>query len=444
MSRNCLSPSSYVLGSRCHACKDAGKISPDLQAASAFLLAEWTVVQPLSHGRDGEAAVGSAYKGTGTMFRYSGQWGRIPDESLSQRLVAEGKAAIPDVAAALQRHVHVASIWAAFRSFVMEKVQRAGLQRWTIALEMHVEASLATSMPCVHLHWMFDSLTKGVALSSKDGLRFQGSLPYRSLEAPQARGRSCKRAFDQGHFYLQAGKIGGVLLETNSPAFKAFPVTPEWITNLWQTQKISSDVAKQLYISAKKHIKQYTENVRTFTQMSQQLQVQSAKRDAQLALQAMRRPSVRLEVVEEQFRPQFAHHDFRRKFLVLDGPTRVGKTQYAKSLAGEPCTLEVNCANCIEPDLRDFNPAIHKAIVFDEASASLVLRHKKLFQGGVEEVTMSSSATNMYSYTVWVYGCMLIVTSNHWERDLAELSEEDANWLRGNSIVVFCAQQLYA
>ena len=77
----------------------------------------------------------------------------------------------------------------------MEKVQRAGLQRWTIALEMHVEASLATSMPCVHLHWMFDFLTKGVALSSKDGLRFQGSLPYRSLEAPQARGlvQACVR-----------------------------------------------------------------------------------------------------------------------------------------------------------------------------------------------------------------------------------------------------------
>ena len=92
---------------------------------------------------------------------------------------------------------------------------------------------------------------------------------------------------------------------------------------------------------------------------------------------------------------------------------------------------------------RDFSPVIYKAIVFDEASASLVLRHKKLFQGGVEEVTMSSSATNMYSCVVWVYGCMLIVTSNHWEPDFAKLSEEDANWLRGNSIVGFCAQQLY-
>ena len=72
----------------------------------------------------------------------------------------------------------------------------------------------------------------------------------------------------------------------------------------------------------------------------------------------------------------------------------------------------------IELDLRDFSPAIHKAIVFDEASAS--------------QATMPSSATNMYSYMVWVYGCMFIVTSNHWERDIAELSEEDANWLRGN------------
>ena len=44
---------------------------------------------------------------------------------------------------------------------------------------------------------MFDSMTKSVTLRCRDGLPFKG---YRTLEAPQARGRACKRAFDQGHF----------------------------------------------------------------------------------------------------------------------------------------------------------------------------------------------------------------------------------------------------
>ena len=101
------------------------------------------------------------------------------------------------------------ALWQEFRAFVVAKVRESGVQRWTIAMEMHVEASVAQQCPYVHFHWMFDSMTKGVTLRCRDGLRFKGSLPYKSLEAPQARGRACKRAFDQGHFYLSAGKIGG-------------------------------------------------------------------------------------------------------------------------------------------------------------------------------------------------------------------------------------------
>ena len=420
-----------------------------LGCCSCFLMgdaaqpAEWTVVEPVTQGGEGEVAIGTAYRGTGTMFRYSGLWGRIiEDRSLSEQLASHGLNAITDVSTALQRHPAVMSLWAAFRAFVSDNVRRCGVQRWALAMELHVEASVDLQVPCVHLHWMFDSLIKGFTFCCRDGLRFKApclTAPWRLLKpvvVPVS-------AFNQGHFYLSAGKIGAIFVETSSPILKAYPATPEWITNLWQTEKISSEMAKCLYIAAKRHVKQCTENVRVHTQMCQHLEIQAAKADAKAALERMRRPCVRLQVVEQHFKPQFLSHDFRQKFLVLDGPTRLGKTQYARSLAGDQATFEVNCANCIEPDLREFNPSKHKATVFDEAPASLVLRHKKLFQGGVEEVAMSSSATNMYSYAVWVYGCILIVTSNHWAQDLEDLSEEDAGWLRGNSIVVFCSERLY-
>ena len=231
----------------------------------------------------------------------------------------------------------------------MAKVRESGVQRWTIAMDMHVEASVAQQCPYVHFQWIFDSMTKGVTLRCRDGLRLKGSLPHKSLVAPQARGRACKPAFDQGHFYLSAGKIGGV---------------------------------------------------------------------------------------------RSCHGNFRLK--PRRPTTRVGKTHFAKALAGEAATLEVNCAGSVGPDLRSFDPTLHRAIVFDdEASANLVLRHEKLFQGGVEEVSMAASATNMYSYSVWVYGCMLIITCNHWEQDVQALSEEDAEWIRGNGINAYCAQKLY-
>ncbi|CAE7941282.1 unnamed protein product [Symbiodinium sp. KB8] len=334
---------------------------------------------------------------------------------LLQELRDAGEVATGDVAMGIRQLASAQALWQEFRAFVVAKVRESGVQRWTIAMAMHVEASVAQQCPYVHFHWMFDSMTKAVTLRCRDGLRFKGSLPYQSLEAPQARGRACKRAFDQGHFYLSAGKIGGVFMETTCLPFKAFPVTPEWITNLWQTDKVTADTATLLYIRAKKRVKQYTENVRAQTQLSRQLQVKAAKADAVQALEAMKRPSVRLEAVDTLFMPQFPTHAYRRKFLVLDGPTRVGKTQFAKALAGEAATLEVNCAGSVEPDLRSFDPTLHRAIVFDEASANLVLRHKKLFQGGVEEVSMAASALSkqfrwassarlkqsLWRYTLW-------------------------------------------
>ena len=90
-------------------------------------------------------------------------------------------------------------------------------------------------------------------------------------------------------------------METTCLPFKAFPVTPEWITNLWQTDKVTADKATLLHIRAKKHVKQYTENVRAQTQLSRQLQVKAAKAEAVQALEAMKRPSVRLEAVDTLF-----------------------------------------------------------------------------------------------------------------------------------------------
>ena len=48
---------------------------------------------------------------------------------------------------------------------------------------------------------------------------------------PRARGRCTRRAFDQGHYYLQVPKIGAIRMATNYPACHAFPLTPEWVTN---------------------------------------------------------------------------------------------------------------------------------------------------------------------------------------------------------------------
>ena len=61
---------------------------------------------------------------------------------------------------------------------------------------------------------------------------------------------------------------------------------------------------------------------------------------------------------------------------MLDGASGLGKTVFAMNLLGPLKSLEVNCANTPEPDLREYDSEIHQLILFDEASVRLVLSQK--------------------------------------------------------------------
>ena len=56
---------------------------------------------------------------------------------------------------------------------------------------------------------------------------------------------------------------------------------------------------------------------------------------------------------------------------------------------------------------------------------------------------MATSGTNFYSYKVWTYGTMLVVTSNKWQTELEALPKADADWLVQNSVYVHVETPLY-
>ena len=115
----------------------------------------------------------------------------------------------------------------------------------------------------------------------------------------------------------------------------------------------------------------------------------------------------------------------------------MGKTQYAKSLAGNPdCLLEVNCSSGAEPDLRSFQHAKHKYILFDEIRPHVVLRQRKVFQAGPCMVDLGSSATNCHSYRRCLYQVRMVLSTNIWTEDLELLTEGDRGWLQENSVFV--------
>ena len=134
---------------------------------------------------------------------------------------------------------------------------------------------------------------------------------------------------------------------------------------------------------------------------------------------------------------QFKKPRHRYRFLVLAGPSRVGKIAFVKSLCGPGMeTLEVNCSSGAEPDLKAYRFRRHEVVLFDEIEAEQVAAQRKLFQAQATPVQLACSATNCYSYEVFVWRKKLVLASNNWHSSLSMLPAADRAWIQANSIVL--------
>ena len=107
--------------------------------------------------------------------------------------------------------------------------------------------------------------------------------------------------------------------------------------------------------------------------------------------------------------------------------------------------LSLDCAACVEPDMKAFLRGQHTVILFDEARATMVIRCKKLFQASSDLVQLATSATNMMSYVVCVcvHAVRMVIASNRWKQDLEALDQQDRAWIEANSIYVFVDTPLF-
>ena len=127
--------------------------------------------------------------------------------------------------------------------------------------------------------------------------------------------------------------------------------------------------------------------------------------------------------------------------MVLCGPSGLGKTEYVKGLYGAEATYECDCSATETPDLKAFDRGRHRAILFDEASPEMVLRNKKLFQSHISGAVLGQTTTGCFSYRVWAWRRLLVVTTNNW--DTCNLEPADQAWLSANSHVVHVQEKLF-
>ncbi len=191
--------------------------------------------------------------------------------------------------------------------------------------------------------------------------------------------------------------------------------------------------ARRLYLQC---VRQASRNVQNLEFVERRL-AEEALQDTIAAvkkkLKSLERPQRRIPEIEA-WKQEFEEIAFRYRFLVLGGGSKLGKSVYAVSIEGRERTLDLTCCGCDFPDLRSHDPFVHKAILFDEASVSLVLRNKRLFQSPALRLGMAGSATHVHAYRVWVHATKMIICSNKWASQLKEVEEEDRKWIQENSL----------
>ena len=69
------------------------------------------------------------------------------------------------------------------------------------------------------------------------------------------------------------------------------------------------------------------------------------------------------------------------------------------------------------------------------------MKNKKLLQAHVDGAILGQSATQMFTYQVFLWRVPIILTTNNW--DLTGLSEAELDWVRSNCVAVHIAEQVY-
>ncbi len=377
---------------------------------------------------------------TSVLLTWQGAWGVIDDVGTRSRSAQ----ALDALTRALREHPAVVALWDGVRHRLAFWAERLRLESWACSCEVCVRTLEDSGEVRVHVH-AFVQRTSQLRTSDVLAMRLGGTTAHRSKSAAhtRARGRNLQSCYSAGLYYCQAPKVGQVFSAGNKRPFKDYIVSVDLITQMWQQDKLSDQDTVAQYVLNKKDVDRHVSNLRRQVALREELALQERAASARAQLSRHVRPPRKVPEVEAWLKEQ-ACVRFRQKFLVLDGASQLGKTRFAHSLRGEAATLDVNCSGVqTEPDLRSFRPSVHATILFDEASCSMVVRNKKLFQAPPDPVQLGQSSTNCFAYTISVHQCLLVVASNKWAAELEDLSEADRAWLQANQAYVHVTEPLW-
>ena len=210
---------------------------------------------------------------------------------------------------------------------------------YTVGLELCTATWADEKQLRVHAHCAHAaSVRMGMTAGQFGSHHFMGVRPHISAEAGSRRRVAGWASF----YYVQAPKIGSLWHWGSKEAYVDYQVSAEWIWGLIQNQKLAIHTAKEELVRQAKCLTRHLPNLERLQQESIALDLEGRIRAKEAILEAERCPFKVLKPVEFLKEDLETPRD-RRRFLVLDGPSQMGKTAFCMNLFGKGATLEINC-----------------------------------------------------------------------------------------------------
>ena len=351
------------------------------------------------------------------------------------------------VMALIQEEPSAKTRWTEFQAFLTEILPRAAE---VSEVSCCMEACLNGVEPRYHFHAMISNVKPDVGQDAMPvtlklfALKYNGFLPHGQMA--KGRGGRVIQSVDRGHCYSQLVKAGSIYQATNYPRGVAFVCKAEWILSQWKQRKLTADRARQEIIFSRDRVEASLHHLTAWQDLQQQALVEVRQRDAKAAFEFTKcgfKKIPQVDAWKEQYTAENAKGKTRFKFLILEGPSRFGKTRFACELFGSEFTCVINCQGVQQPYLARYDAGKHKAILLDEPSAELVGRCKVFLQAGLDGCELYQSATQRYTKWYCVYSVPIIICTNDWSSQHVKIGVELALWISQNSVHIPVKDFLY-
>ena len=370
------------------------------------------------------------------MLTWNGDFGTRPAG------FADPSATVEDVVRMLRDEPTASATWARLGELRDALLRMYPGCEWAMAQELCVETWTESREVRFHLHMFLRSESKLWA-ATPVAFEFEGNVPHKSAGVPLLVSRAISG--NAGVYYLTAPKKGSIRSASLRKPFSHFSISPDWITALVSADKMSIADARQQTIQAGRSLQRKLGDLALLQQCREEERLAARMAEIQEELGKRARPSRCIAEIEEWKKQALQPFQSRKRFLVIEGPSGLGKTEYVRQLCGASRTLELNCASCgTSPDLRAHRPAQHQLILFDEGTPRLVLANKKLFQCPACLIDLGHSPTGSHVYKVFLNDSCCVVASNTWTAEVAALElEADRQWLAANAVVVKVSEPMW-